>query len=167
MKAVCVRVVLAAIAAAGGTVQVSAWADDGRPSALTAWEYRVVAKDQLLELGKKDLAAGLNQLGERGWELVGVDGAYVFKRPKDLIHRHAAEVRRRIALIESNVETWKERVAWAERMGRRGYMTERQVGAERMQLREAENSLEAARDELKSLPADPPGPPQKLPMPRN
>jgi hypothetical protein len=133
---------------------------------VTTWEYRVVTKDQLLELGKKDLAAGLNKLGEQGWELVVVDSAYVFKRIKDQARRYAAEVRRRIAVIESEIEAWRERVAWAERMERKGYMTERQVGAERMQLREAEIALAAARDELKALPASQQGPPEELAKPR-
>jgi hypothetical protein len=49
-------------------------------AATARWEYRVVAKDQLLQLGNKDLAAGLNQLGAQGWELAGVDNAYIFRR---------------------------------------------------------------------------------------
>jgi type II secretory pathway component GspD/PulD (secretin) len=37
---------------------------------LAKWEYRAVKRSQVLELGKGDLTAGLNKLGEEGWELV-------------------------------------------------------------------------------------------------
>jgi hypothetical protein len=164
MKAVAVGLAVTVLAA-GATWPASTRADETRPNAVTAWEYRVVSKDQLLEWGKKDLAAGLNKLGNEGWELVVVDGGYIFKRPKEQLQRAAAEVKRRIALIESDVEAWKERVAWAERMVKRGYMTERQVNSERLRLREAESALESARDELKALPAEAQRPPEKLPMP--
>jgi hypothetical protein len=56
------------------------------------WEYRVLSAPQVRELGKKDLEAGLNKLGDEGWELVAIDPAtkaikvtsaeYYFKRPK-------------------------------------------------------------------------------------
>jgi internalin A len=47
----------------------------------TQWEYKVLAKDQVNELGKGILAAGLNQLGQKGWELSAVDnGSYILKR---------------------------------------------------------------------------------------
>jgi hypothetical protein len=162
MKAVCVTLAVLA----GAAWPLASRADEGRPTAVVQWEYRVVPKDKLLQLGKQDLAAGLNKLGEEGWELVVVDGAYVFKRPKEQLARRAAEVKRRIGLIESDVETWKERVAWAERMVKRGYLTEHQVNAERTRLREAENALAAAREELKALPAGVQGPAEKTPMPQ-
>jgi len=37
------------------------------------WEYRALSRDQVAELGKKDFAAGLNKLGDEGWELVAVE----------------------------------------------------------------------------------------------
>jgi hypothetical protein len=57
------------------------------------WEYKVASESEVAKLGKGDLAAGLNQLGEDGWDLVAVhstapaSGAltpvrYVFKRLK-------------------------------------------------------------------------------------
>jgi hypothetical protein len=58
------------------------------------WEYKIQAGDTLTELGQGDLAAGLNKLGEEGWELIAVPAAepgrafgrprgdYDFKRPK-------------------------------------------------------------------------------------
>jgi hypothetical protein len=61
------------------------------------WEYKVLFRQQIAELGNKDFAAGLNKLGDDGWEMVGVpsavpvgggqirgvqDGDYYFKRPK-------------------------------------------------------------------------------------
>jgi hypothetical protein len=58
------------------------------------WEYKALTKAQVADLGKKDFAAGLNKLGDEGWELValepGPDGrggrssgqtTFYFKRP--------------------------------------------------------------------------------------
>jgi hypothetical protein len=36
------------------------------------WEYRTVTRQELLDLGKNDVNAGLNKLGDDGWELVAV-----------------------------------------------------------------------------------------------
>jgi hypothetical protein len=56
------------------------------------WEYRVLTKDEITELSNKNFAAGLNKLGEDGWELVAVEpgfsnppgkpAEYYFKRAK-------------------------------------------------------------------------------------
>jgi len=59
------------------------------------WEYKVLTPTAIEELGGKDggaLAAGLNKLGDEGWELVAIEPGhvpppvklprYVFKRPK-------------------------------------------------------------------------------------
>jgi type II secretory pathway component GspD/PulD (secretin) len=58
------------------------------------WEYKALTKAQVADLGKKDFAAGLNKLGDEGWELValepGLEGrsgrssgqtTFYFKRP--------------------------------------------------------------------------------------
>jgi hypothetical protein len=44
------------------------------------WEYRVLTGQQVLELGKKDVTAGLNRLGAEGWELAAVRAAAPFGR---------------------------------------------------------------------------------------
>src|SRR5262249_25272463 len=70
---------------------------DAKENLPSKWEYRVLTKEQLAELGKKNLAAGLNKIGEEGWELVTVQSGpareggargfsegpaeYYFKRP--------------------------------------------------------------------------------------
>jgi hypothetical protein len=47
------------------------------------WEYKVMTTAEVRSLGKKDLDAGLNQLGHEGWELVGMDrDQCVLKRSK-------------------------------------------------------------------------------------
>src|SRR5262249_34965896 len=77
--------------------------DSSTKSAIAAparWEYQVMTKEQVIGVGKKDLAAGLNKLGEDGWELVAVepsqttdrdrkDTEYYFKRLKT--HQRAQE----------------------------------------------------------------------------
>jgi hypothetical protein len=45
------------------------------------WQYAVRSRIEINTQGKGDLAAGLNKLGEEGWELVAVEaGEYYFKR---------------------------------------------------------------------------------------
>jgi hypothetical protein len=45
------------------------------------WQYKVVSEADILKLGKDDLAAGLNKLGEDGWELVGFEKTrFILKR---------------------------------------------------------------------------------------
>jgi hypothetical protein len=47
------------------------------------WEYKVMTPADVRSLGKKDLDAGLNRLGDEGWELVGMDkDQCVLKRSK-------------------------------------------------------------------------------------
>jgi hypothetical protein len=140
---------------------VSLWAAEGKPEAAPRWEYRVLTKEQVSELGKKDLAAGLNKLGDDGWELVAVDAAYIFKRPRDQAAKQTEDLKAQFAEAESDVARSKDRVAWSERMARKGYLSDQQVEAERGQLRKAEMALEKARREHKLLPADPKGPVEK------
>src|SRR5262249_30078750 len=45
------------------------------------WGYKVVSEADILKLGKDDLAAGLNKLGEDGWELVAFEKTrFILKR---------------------------------------------------------------------------------------
>jgi hypothetical protein len=165
MKAVSARLLLAVLATAASTGQVSARVQENRPGAVIRWEYRVVTKDQLLELGQKDLTAGLNKLGGQGWELVGVEGVYVFKRPRDQMRIPAAEIKRRINALVWEVVLLRERVDRAERMRQQGYLTEGQMAAERLRLREAQAELEQAREALKALPPERKTSAEVLPMP--
>jgi hypothetical protein len=152
----------------GGTRPSTAPAADGRPGAASRWEYRVLTRQQVIDLGPKDLAAGLNHLGDEGWELVAVhhaahtvDADYIFKRPRDQARIRAADLKGQIAIIETDVEMLKDRAAWAERMGKKGYLSSQQVYAEQMALKRAEAALESARRDLKALPAEPKESPEK------
>jgi hypothetical protein len=138
-------------------------AAESKSGAVRQWEYRVLTEGQVLALGKNDLATGLNKLGDEGWELVTVGGHYIFKRPKDLAQNRAAEIKRQLAEAEADVEAWKDRVGWAERMVRKGYMTEKHLDTERAQLKRAQSVLDAAREALKKLPSTPKGPEPKKP----
>jgi hypothetical protein len=65
-------------------------------AARAKWEYSVLTRDEVRKRGKGDLAAGLNALGEEGWEMVALGAGttnpagrgarpaadYYFKRPK-------------------------------------------------------------------------------------
>jgi hypothetical protein len=127
------------------------------------WEYQVLTREQVADLGKKDLAAGLNKLGGEGWELVAVDAAYIFKRSRPQGRQSSEDLKTLVGLIESDVELLKDRVSWAERMVRKGYLTDQGAQAERLRLKKAEVALERAQRELRALPPDPKKPAGKEP----
>jgi hypothetical protein len=151
MKAVRLGFVLLALGVATSTWQVTALFAQDKPAGVPRWEYRVLTKQQVLDLGKKDLAAGLNQLGSEGWELAVVDVDYIFKRPRENIGQRVADLKGRLALAEADLATWKDRVAWSERMARKGYLSEQQLNADRVRLRRAELAVDQARRELESI----------------
>jgi hypothetical protein len=61
------------------------------------WEYKLMAGPAILRLGNGDPTAGLDKLGDEGWELVYVPPGdrdnYYFKRPKALV-RHEGPLTR-------------------------------------------------------------------------
>jgi hypothetical protein len=162
MKAKSLAYVLLAMGVASGTLrsEVSselgpdAVSSEGRADAAPKWEYRILTKEQILEVGKKDLAAGLNKLGDQGWELAAVETAFIFKRPKPQNGRRIEDVKSRIALIEADLEKWKDRVAWSERMLKKGFLSEAQVNGERLELKKTEIALDYLNRELQSLSPD-------------
>jgi outer membrane protein TolC len=64
------------------------------------------------------------------------------------------DVKRRLTLATADVEMWKDRAAWTERMVMKGFMTDRQLQQERAQLQAAELALEALKKELDTLPKE-------------
>jgi hypothetical protein len=145
---------MGAVVAAGllaGMFPVESVLGQGNAGAPPRWEYRVVTKQQLLDLGDKDLAAGLNQLGAAGWELVAVDSAYIFKRGRDRVAQYLAEVRQRLAVAESDAKNWQDRSAWSERMVRKGLLSENQAKSDRAHQTAAELAVERARKDLDAL----------------
>ncbi len=144
--------------------QVPALCADDKP--VTRWEYRVVSRDQVAELGKSDLAAGLNRLGSEGWELVVVDGGYIFKRPRPQNDNEIAELKLKVNILQSDFEMQKERLAWSERMLKMGYMSNQAVGAERERLRRIELVLDKSRKELETLGSPTKEPIEQAPQPK-
>jgi hypothetical protein len=152
-------------------------ADDGKTGGVWRWEYRIVTRSELAALGDKNIAAGLNKLGEEGWELVAIepgftappgaggstDSQYCFKRPKDLPFFQRASAARRVATAEAEVEMWRERAAYSERMYKKGFLTENQAQFDRLRLRQAELTLDAAKRELEALPPERTPPPKESP----
>jgi hypothetical protein len=155
-----------AVTCGGGIWELGAVPAAAQFEPVSRWEYQILTKEQVLDRGKTDLAAGLNKLGDAGWELVAVDKDYIFKRPKDLARKSAAELKSRIALIENDLEAWKDRVAWSERMVKKGLLSGNQVDAEKRKMRIAEIALEQARLELElvsPITPEPIGKGSKLP----
>jgi hypothetical protein len=159
MKTTLPGLLLLALGAA--TIRVNSLAAEEVTGPLLKWEYRVLTKDQVLDLGNKDLRAGLNRLGDEGWELAVTEPSYIFKRPRIQIGQRAEEIKRRVALAENDVEMWKARVAWAERMVKKGYMTDTQLQGETAVLNSAQIVLERARKELQALPPEKENKPEK------
>ena len=158
-KAASTAFLLLAAAVAGAASQVSAWSAEPTPDVVTRWEYRVLTKEQVLDLGKKDLAAGLNTLGEEGWELAAVEPIFIFKRSRQ--QRKLEDLQRHVSTAEADVAVWKDRVAWSERMVKKGFMTESQAQRDKQLLQNAERALEKATQELKAFPTEPKKPPGK------
>jgi type II secretory pathway component GspD/PulD (secretin) len=87
-------IVIALALFALGSVTCLAEAPAGKAPSRPQWEYQTQSGETLAELGKKDIAAGLNKVGDDGWELVAVTttqdarpggtprSAYYFKRAK-------------------------------------------------------------------------------------
>jgi hypothetical protein len=81
-------IVIALALFALGAVTCLAEAPAGKSVARPQWEYQTLTREKLAEMGKNDLAAGLNKLGEDGWELVAVTPA---QQPSPQMPRTAAE----------------------------------------------------------------------------
>lgn len=137
-----------AIGVVGFIVPIASLPAQGSLDAGPRWEYRVLTREQILDTSKKDLAAGLNQLGEQGWELIGVDGAYLFKRARGRTPNQHADVKQRLALAEMEVDSWRERAAWSDRMFRKGFLAANQAQADKASLKAAELDMERARQAL-------------------
>jgi Bacterial type II/III secretion system short domain len=65
-------IVIALALIALGTVTCLAEAPAGKAAGRPQWEYQTLSREKITELGKNDFAAGLNKLGDDGWELVAV-----------------------------------------------------------------------------------------------
>jgi hypothetical protein len=147
--AISTAVKLLAIAVVGGTSQLAARSSEST----NQWEYRVLTKAQVLDLGKTDLAVGLNKLGDEGWELAAIDTAYIFKRPK--VQKLAEVVKLRLRIAESDVEQQRERVQWAQRMLKKGFLSANELKEETRLLKELEIALAEAEEDVKKLPPEP------------
>jgi hypothetical protein len=154
MKPVPTGFLLFVIVLAGGVLS-DVWSAETKSEIAPAWEYRVLTKEQVIDRGKKDLGAGLNQLGSEGWELAAIDAVYIFKRARGRNPRETEELKSIVAVLESDVEFLQDRVTWGERMVRKGYRTEQQLRYDRGALMRTEAALERARRELLTLPVDP------------
>ncbi len=77
--------------------------------------------------------------------------APVDKRRAELDRARVEEIKARVALLESDVAGMKDRVAWSERMVKKGYLAEQQAEADRALLKKTEAALERARGELKAI----------------
>jgi hypothetical protein len=133
------------------------------------WEYRVLTKDLILDLGNKDLTTGLNRLGSEGWELITIEPAsisergaapkvatFYFKRPRNRPTSQAEDLKDLIERLEFDHGVAREWAAWTERMARKGFRSESQVTYAKQQLKDIEVSLEKARRQLRALSAPEP-----------
>ncbi len=131
MKAIQKGLMLLAVSVGGGALPVNALPAEENPSPVLKWEYRVLTREQVSDLGKKDLTAGLNKLGDEGWELVVAEPSYIFKRPREQNLNRVEDLKQLLLQTQRAVEMWQDRVAWADRMVKKGYLTAAQVQSDR------------------------------------
>lgn len=81
-----------------------------------------------------------------------LEAEIALERAKSPKQAPPGDVKKRAAQAGSDVAMWLERVAWAERMARKGYLTERQVRADKAKLKKAQAERDEAERELKRLP---------------
>jgi hypothetical protein len=155
MKAFQRGLMLLAIGVSSGALQVNALSAEEKRAAILKWEYRVLTREQVIDLGKKDLTVGLNKLGNEGWELVVAEPSYIFKRPREQNTNRIEDLKQLLLQTQTAVEMWKDRVAWSERMVKKGYLTDTQLQAEKAQLQSAELTLEKVQRDLKMTTPEP------------
>ncbi len=71
------------------------------------------------------------------------------------------DIKSYILIAETDLETWRDRVSWSERMVKRGYVSGQRLQAEKLQLLKAEVALEKARRDLRELLPKPKGSTEK------
>lgn len=142
-----------------GIGHATALAEEPGRSATRKWEYRIVPKDQLPGTRSKDLTTALNKLGDEGWELVAAEPVYIFKRSNN--QSQADDVKRQIDFLQTELDTWKNRVAWSRVMARKGFLSKNELQQEEALLKEVEIALEKANKELKTLAPEPAKMPEK------
>jgi hypothetical protein len=167
---------LLVLSVAAGIPLVAASGQGASPATRAKWEYRVLTREQVAKLGKNDLVAGLNLLGEEGWELVSVEPAFTpprdsnvparaaqfyLKRLKDWQRTQREQALKRVDLAQADVAMWQERSAWSQRMVKKGFMTAAQAEADQTRLQRARMTLEKAERELKGLSSMPKQTPEK------
>jgi hypothetical protein len=176
MSAMAMALVFLALGAGSAGWQLPAWFAEEMSRALPKWEYKVLTKEEVVDLGKNDLTAGLNKLGDESWELVAIETAQVaeprsrlapkrvhfyFKRPAKLAAKQRDALKNLVQSAELNVTMWMEWVARMENMTRSGYYTKRELQFDRDQLKAAEAALENARKQLAGAGVESKTPPEK------
>jgi hypothetical protein len=71
----------------------------------------------------------------------------------DRMQKQFTDLKGRLALAESDVAMWQERVNWSERMVSKNYLTRSKLEADRARLKQAEFALQKIKADLKDLPA--------------
>lgn len=113
--------------------------DSARALAVSAEEnYKIVASQNQSDLQTAQVAIKLTKLDLAKYQR----GDY----PQSL-----KDIQGRIETAESDLEMWRDRAAWSERMVKKGYLSASQSVAERSRLRSAEIALSKVGEELRVL----------------
>jgi outer membrane protein TolC len=83
-----------------------------------------------------------------------LDAEIMLERTKARLQSQRESGKHAVEVAESDVQMWKERVEWAERMTKKGFITERHLQAEQDALKKAEAALKDARRQLDGPPKD-------------
>lgn len=137
------------LALSSGAWQVNLLSAEESPDAVVKWEYRVLTEPEVLAIGKHDFTAGLNTLGEQGWELIAIDVTNIFKRPTQ--QRNIKNLEAQVAAVKAKLAMQRNRVVRSQLMADKGYQSQKEFEAERHWLKVLEIDLATAQQELKSF----------------
>lgn len=113
--------------------------DQARSAAIQAEEnHKIVISQNLSEIETAKVNIELAKLNLEKF----IEGDYL-QQQKD--------IRGRIITTESDVEMWRDRVAWSERMVKKGYLSASQALSDRLKMEAADINLKRAQEELRVL----------------
>jgi hypothetical protein len=99
----------------------------------------------------KQVTAAIESVRKALADLPGTDETDQIRKSLDRLRARLDEARTRIELARADAEMWADRVAWSDRMARKGFMTPAQAQAERVKGAQASAELARAKKALADL----------------
>jgi len=83
------------------------------------------------------------------------------KKSLERLQSQLKDLQGRVTLAEADLAMWRERMAWSERMAKKGFLTNQQAQADRARFNSAEIALQKVQEEFKKFLGDPKKRPEK------